>query len=43
MTAYKITLPRGRQFTCITYEPESDVPAAIFERFGVMPVKVERL
>ena len=43
MTAYKITLPCGRQFTCITYESERDVPGAIFERFGVMPVSVERL
>lgn len=43
MKSYKITLPCGRQFTCITYEPERDVPAAILERFGVMPVNVTAL
>ena len=43
MKAYKITLPCGRQFTCITYERERDVPAAIFERFVVMPVDVTAL
>lgn len=43
MLAYKITLPCGKAFTCITSESERDVPGAIFERFGVYPIGVEKL
>lgn len=43
MKAYKITLPCGRAFTCVTDEPEQGLPAAIFERFRVYPVEVQKL
>ena len=40
MRAYTITLPSGKAFTYITDEPEINIPDAVFERFGVWPVKV---
>lgn len=43
MKAYKITMPCGRAFTCITDEPAENIPSAIRERFGVEPVSVVAL
>lgn len=43
MKAYQITLPNGKRFTCITDEPLSAIPAAILERFLVLPVSVVAL
>jgi len=40
MQAYKITLPSGQTFTCISETPEPEIPAAIAERFGVFPISV---
>ena len=43
MRSYKITLSNNKAFTCITDEPVENIPAAIFERFGVWPVSVVAL
>lgn len=38
--SYKISLPNGKEFTCITDELVENIPAAILERFLVLPVSV---
>jgi hypothetical protein len=43
MKAYKVTLPCGRQFSYITDTPFAELAGAIFERFGVEPISIERL
>jgi hypothetical protein len=43
MKSFKITMPCGRAFTMITEEPASNIAAAIFERFRVLPVAVVAL
>jgi hypothetical protein len=43
MKAYKVTLPSKKHFTCLTDTPLIELNAAIFERFGVWPDKIESL
>lgn len=43
MTAYSIQLPCGAKMTYITTKQPDDIPACIFERFGVYPVSVVAL
>ena len=43
MRAYQVTIPGYKAFTIITDEPPENIPAAIFERFGVEPVSVVAL
>lgn len=40
MKAYKVTLPTGKTMTMITPEKLEDIPAAVYEKFGVWPVSV---
>lgn len=43
MKCYKITLPCGRAFTCITDVAERHVALSIFTRFQAWPESVEAL
>ncbi len=43
MQSYKVTLPGYKPFTMITTTPPEEVPAAVFERFGVEAAEVVAL
>jgi hypothetical protein len=40
MNSYQITLPNHRPFTMLSDAAPEEIPAAVFERFRVWPIRV---